>query len=75
MKCPRCPFEDREGAKLCNENGHKLEIDCPSCGATNRAAGKFCDQRHHLQGPYQELKNNHENIATEEPCMHDLRQD
>ena len=44
MKCPKCQFENREGAKFCGECGHKFEIVCPSCGTTNRAGNKFCDE-------------------------------
>jgi rRNA maturation endonuclease Nob1 len=25
MKCPKCQFENPEGAKFCNECGHRLE--------------------------------------------------
>jgi class 3 adenylate cyclase/tetratricopeptide (TPR) repeat protein len=44
MKCPKCQFENREGAKFCNECGSKFELTCPECGATNRAGSKFCDE-------------------------------
>ena len=44
MKCPECQFENREGAKFCNECGHKFEIKCPECGTTNRLGSKFCDE-------------------------------
>jgi class 3 adenylate cyclase/tetratricopeptide (TPR) repeat protein len=44
MKCPKCQFENREGAKFCNECGAKFELTCPECGATNRAGSKFCDE-------------------------------
>ena len=32
MQCPKCQFENREGAKFCNECGHKFELICPECG-------------------------------------------
>ena len=44
MKCPKCSFENREGAKFCNECGHKFITSCPGCGATNRFGSKFCDE-------------------------------
>ena len=44
MKCPKCQFENREGAKFCNECGSRFELTCPECGATNRAGSKFCDE-------------------------------
>jgi uncharacterized membrane protein YvbJ len=52
MKCPKCQFENREGAKFCSECGHKFELTCPDCGATNRAGAKFCDEcGHNLTTP------------------------
>jgi class 3 adenylate cyclase len=44
MKCPKCQFDNREGAKFCNECGHKFEQACPECGVTNRVGSKFCDE-------------------------------
>jgi hypothetical protein len=44
MKCPKCQFDNREGAKFCGECGHKFEITCPSCGTNNPAGNKFCDE-------------------------------
>ena len=44
MKCPECQFDNREGAKFCNECGYKFELTCPECGATNRVGSKFCDE-------------------------------
>jgi uncharacterized protein YbaR (Trm112 family) len=26
MQCPKCQFENREGAKYCNECGHKFDV-------------------------------------------------
>jgi class 3 adenylate cyclase/tetratricopeptide (TPR) repeat protein len=43
MKCPKCQFENREGAGFCSECGHKFELICPECKATIRAGSKFCD--------------------------------
>jgi hypothetical protein len=47
MQCPKCQFENREGAKFCGECGHKLEIACPDCGNYNRPGNKFCDECGH----------------------------
>jgi hypothetical protein len=49
MKCPECQSENREGAKFCNECGHKFEIVCPGCGNRNRAKSTFCDECGHDQ--------------------------
>jgi class 3 adenylate cyclase/tetratricopeptide (TPR) repeat protein len=47
MQCPKCQFENREGAKFCGDCGHKFEIACPECGTNNRAGNKFCDECGH----------------------------
>jgi class 3 adenylate cyclase len=47
MKCPECQFENREGAKFCNECGHKFDIACPECNVSNRVGSKFCDECGH----------------------------
>ncbi|MBW1787024.1 MAG: zinc ribbon domain-containing protein, partial [Deltaproteobacteria bacterium] len=44
MKCPKCQFQNPEGAKFCVECGNKFEIPCPSCGFGNSASFKFCAQ-------------------------------
>lgn len=52
MKCPKCQFENREGAKFCLQCGAKLEVDCPHCGKSFPATAKFCDEcGHDLKGP------------------------
>jgi class 3 adenylate cyclase/tetratricopeptide (TPR) repeat protein/energy-coupling factor transporter ATP-binding protein EcfA2 len=43
MKCPKCQFENTEGAKFCNECGNKLEVVCPACGKINSLGSKFCN--------------------------------
>jgi class 3 adenylate cyclase/tetratricopeptide (TPR) repeat protein len=43
MKCPKCQFENREGAKFCLECGEKLELQCPQCGKALPIEAKFCD--------------------------------
>jgi class 3 adenylate cyclase len=47
MKCPECQFDNREGAKFCNECGHKFDVTCPECNASNRVGSKFCDECGH----------------------------
>ncbi|MDY7031492.1 MAG: zinc ribbon domain-containing protein, partial [Thermodesulfobacteriota bacterium] len=44
MKCPKCRFENREGAQFCNECGSKMELLCPQCENANRTGSKFCDK-------------------------------
>ena len=52
MKCPQCRFENRTGAKFCNECGHKFDVTCPTCHTSNRVGSKFCDEcGHDLRGP------------------------
>jgi hypothetical protein len=52
MKCPKCQFENREGAKFCKKCGNNLELICPSCGHTYQADSIFCDEcGHDLQKP------------------------
>ena len=43
MKCPKCQFDNMEGAKFCNECGNKLELVCPECGKMNPFGSKFCN--------------------------------
>jgi class 3 adenylate cyclase/tetratricopeptide (TPR) repeat protein len=47
MKCPKCQFENPEGAKFCNECGSKLEIACSECGKINPLSNKFCSECGH----------------------------
>ncbi|MBW1768389.1 MAG: zinc-ribbon domain-containing protein, partial [Deltaproteobacteria bacterium] len=42
MKCPKCQFENREGAKFCPECGEELELKCPACGRKSQIRAKFC---------------------------------
>ena len=52
MKCPKCQFDNPEGAKFCNECGNKLEISCPECGKVNPLGSKFCSEcGHDLKAP------------------------
>jgi class 3 adenylate cyclase/tetratricopeptide (TPR) repeat protein len=47
MRCPKCQFENQDGAKFCNECGSKLEIACSSCGKINSLNSKFCNECGH----------------------------
>jgi class 3 adenylate cyclase/tetratricopeptide (TPR) repeat protein/energy-coupling factor transporter ATP-binding protein EcfA2 len=52
MKCPKCQFENREGARFCNQCGHRFGLVCPECGANNKVGSKFCDEcGHNLEAP------------------------
>jgi class 3 adenylate cyclase/tetratricopeptide (TPR) repeat protein len=52
MTCPKCGFDNPEGAKYCNECGSKLEIACPECGKVNPLGSKFCNEcGHDLREP------------------------
>jgi len=44
MKCPKCQFENPEGAKFCVECGNKIEIVCPNCSSVNSPSFKFCSE-------------------------------
>ena len=44
MKCPKCQFENREGAKFCKECGVSLELVCSECGTGYELGSKFCDE-------------------------------
>jgi class 3 adenylate cyclase/tetratricopeptide (TPR) repeat protein len=43
MQCPKCQFENREGANFCKKCGDKLELKCPSCGCLYQSDSIFCD--------------------------------
>ena len=47
MQCPKCQFENVDGAKFCNECGCKLEISCPDCSKINPPGSKFCNECGH----------------------------
>ena len=44
MKCPKCEFDNREGAKFCKKCGSKLELICPSCSSPLESDSLFCDE-------------------------------
>ena len=52
MQCPKCQFDNREGAKFCLECGAKFEQPCPECGKSLPLSAKFCDEcGHDLKKP------------------------
>ncbi|UCG84228.1 MAG: zinc ribbon domain-containing protein [Dehalococcoidia bacterium] len=44
MNCPKCQFENREGAEFCGDCGTKLETICPNCSRSNPPGKRFCDK-------------------------------
>ncbi|MFW6052706.1 MAG: adenylate/guanylate cyclase domain-containing protein, partial [Desulfosalsimonas sp.] len=44
MKCPRCSFENPDGAKFCVECGSRQTAACPKCGHSNSPGFKFCSE-------------------------------
>ena len=44
MMCPKCQFENRNGAKFCKECGVNLEETCLECGTIHQLGSKFCDE-------------------------------
>jgi len=44
MKCPKCQFENPEGAKFCGGCGHKFDMACSECGTNNPTENKFCNE-------------------------------
>jgi class 3 adenylate cyclase/tetratricopeptide (TPR) repeat protein len=44
VKCTKCQFENREGAKFCKNCGDKLNLSCPSCGNPYQSDSIFCDE-------------------------------
>jgi len=78
MKCSKCLSENREGAKFCNECGHKLELACPKCRNLNNPESKFCDEcGHDLSKPSAPAKSSElsqsfrelSEIAESPPCL------
>jgi tetratricopeptide (TPR) repeat protein len=49
MKCPKCGYENREGARFCGECGQSFaaERTCPHCGHVNPQGSNFCDKCGH----------------------------
>jgi tetratricopeptide (TPR) repeat protein len=44
VQCPKCQFDNREGAKFCKRCGIKLEYTCPQCSASLTPDSLFCDE-------------------------------
>jgi class 3 adenylate cyclase/tetratricopeptide (TPR) repeat protein len=44
MQCPKCQFENREGAKFCKKCGSKIELVCPECSYLLTPDSLFCDE-------------------------------
>jgi class 3 adenylate cyclase/tetratricopeptide (TPR) repeat protein len=52
MKCLKCQFENREGAKFCGKCRAKLLRLCPQCSSENSPENDFCDEcGHDLRRP------------------------
>jgi class 3 adenylate cyclase len=47
MKCPKCRFDNPEGAKFCNDCGSKLDAACPECRKVNPRGSQFCNECGH----------------------------
>ncbi|MFC1858215.1 adenylate/guanylate cyclase domain-containing protein [Thermodesulfobacteriota bacterium] len=47
MKCPKCQFANREGAKFCIKCGEKYQLKCPQCDNTLPIEAIFCDECGH----------------------------
>jgi len=57
MQCPKCQFENVDGAKFCNECGCKLEFSCPECSKINPPGSKFCNEcGHNLTSPQEPVE-------------------
>ena len=54
MKCLKCQFDNREGAKYCKKCGNKLEMLRPSCGNPYDPDSIFCDECGHNLNPLAE---------------------
>ncbi len=42
MQCPQCQFDNRDGAKFCQECGSPLMAKCTTCSADIPRGAKFC---------------------------------
>jgi class 3 adenylate cyclase len=47
MKCPRCQYENRSGAKFCEECATPLPRTCSNCGGQLSTTAKFCPECAH----------------------------
>jgi len=44
MRCPKCQFDNREGAKFCGKCKAKLLLVCSQCNSENPPDNVFCDE-------------------------------
>ncbi|MBI4763452.1 MAG: AAA family ATPase [Deltaproteobacteria bacterium] len=44
MQCPKCRFENREGAKFCKKCGSRFSQICTACGYMCDSESLFCDE-------------------------------
>jgi class 3 adenylate cyclase/tetratricopeptide (TPR) repeat protein len=44
MKCLKCQFDNKEGAKFCGKCGAKLALVCPQCNSENDPENNFCNE-------------------------------
>jgi len=44
MQCPKCQFQNIDGARFCNACGFQFTISCPKCNRTNPPDSKFCNE-------------------------------
>ena len=44
MRCPKCRFENREGANFCGKCRAKLLLVCTQCNSENPPDNVFCDE-------------------------------
>jgi hypothetical protein len=44
MQCPKCQFDNREGAKFCKKCGTELVLTCPQCNTSLTPDSSFCDE-------------------------------
>ena len=52
LRCPKCQFENREGAKFCGKCRSRLLTLCPACSSQNSPDNVFCDEcGHDLKKP------------------------
>ena len=47
MLCPKCQFENREGAIFCGKCGAGISLVCPKCNTENPPENMFCDKCGH----------------------------
>jgi predicted amidophosphoribosyltransferase len=51
MKCPRCQYQNRTGAKFCEECAAPLAGTCSNCGTQLSPTAKFCPECAHPVTP------------------------